>query len=945
MAQREMSRAFGSTATKSVVTLPIVFHVIHSGEALGVKSNLAESRIIEQMVTLNQDFRRQNPDASNTPSQFLSVAADMEINFVLAKQDPSGLPTNGITRTNFNKETFNDSDLSLLTSIIQWPPEDYINVYVCNFKSLGYAVFPFSDLPGAKVESENIREKDGLIVKYSYIGNNDKSSEVVFESKGRTLTHELGHYLGVFHNWHGGCGSTGDYCADTPPQTGGANGACDQNVSRLFCEEEERPMIENFMDYTNDVCMNLFTQCQKNRMQTVLQFSPRRASLPFSHALQDPVITVNDLGLIEIRSPLKTDCSSTFFPAVQVRNFGSNNITQLKISMAINGETKQTIDTNINLQPYETSVASFGLEDISSEVFPTVSFEIEEVNGAIDNNSSNNVLETIVSSGESSIAPYYYDFENDQTANGWTETNEATRWQVVNAPNANAQNKAAKLTFFGTKENYGIKDLLVTNILDLSALSSAQLSFKYSYAGNFIGEFQDKLIVAISNDCGATFNTSNYIFERQGNGLTSAPSTSSAFTPSGESDWDLINLNITPWLSDHMQIAFIGVNGGGNNLYIDDISITSTNLPAYDIGIRKLVQMPTVTCRNDIYPKLNVRNFGFNEINKINVEVMVDNDISTQVFDDIKIPSGQTKDLAFKFELPDGPHTFSFDIQLVNDQMDTQLDNNYVYHQMIVEDTVDAIPIKETFNSDIISWSLVSPTAESFLDLEKVSRSNNILKANMYDQPTVGAQTYLVSPNLKTLNYTTAAIRFKLSYARRANFNDNLKILLSNDCGATYDIEVYNRNSADLSEKFSEEEWTPTEKEDWSLQYVDISDHLGWSDLRVALVFTSGQGNSMYIDDLEIITYNDPLQFIPDVNVVVYPNPVTAKQFNLIFNLPRKQLVQVKMVDMSGRVVIDEKIDNALNQKIKVVTPTQKGFYFVTVVGQDVNTVKRIYIQ
>lgn len=946
MVQREMSRALRASQVNASITLPIVFHIIHNGEALGVKTNLAEERIIEQMVTLNEDFRRTNPDAINTPAQYLNIAADTEINFVLAKQDPNGLPTNGITRTFTSKTLYQDTDLRLLTSTIQWPPEDYINVYVCNFQSLGYAVFPFSDLPGSKSESQNLREIDGMIVKYSYIGNNSQASEVVFPSKGRTLTHELGHYLGVFHNWHGGCGTNGDYCADTPPQSRGANGSCDQDVSKVQCEEEERPMIENFMDYTNDECMNLFTICQKNRMQTVLQYSPRRASLKYSHALQPLTPVANDLGIFEIRSPLKVDCTTDFFPSVEVMNFGNNSITQFKISLLIDGILKETIETTAILEQYQTIVVSFSLVNLATTQFSTVGFQVTQVNSTDDANSKNDYKEVYISPTESNIAPYTLDFADGEPYGSRTETDSLSRWKVVNAPNDNPQNVAAMLPFFGTKENFGVKDLLLTNILDLSALTSARLNFKYAYAGSFTGEYQDRLIVAISKDCGATFSSSDYIFDSKGNALVTTENTSNSYIPSGASDWMEIDINITPWISDNVQIAFIGVNGGGNNLYIDNIFVTSTDLPAFDIGIRRINNMPITTCRNELYPSLNIRNFGYEMVDQISVEVMMDDTSYVQVFENLNIASGQYKDLPFKFEgISEGPHTFSFDIQILNDTViDSQLDNNYVYNQMRVDSSEDEIPVKETFNSEDLSWSIISPTAESFLELQKKSRFDNILVAKMYNRPTVGAQTYFVSPKLETAKYSTGAIRFKLSYARRANFNDNLKILLSNDCGATYDIEVYNRNSADLADRFSEEEWNPTNTEDWSLEYVDISDHLGWTGLRVALVFTSGQGNNIYIDDLEIITYNDPLQFIPEANVTVYPNPAKDK-FDIVFNLPKKQTVTLKMVDISGRVVIDKKIPNALNQKIPVLVHTQKGIYFVTVLGPDVNTVKRMIIE
>ena len=204
------------TQQQAVYQIPVVFHVIHSGSNEGFGTNINEERIFEQIKILNQDFRRTNPDADDTPSQFRNVASDTEIEFVLAKQDPEGLPTNGIVRIKGSKDVYEPSDDRILMAESYWPHHEYLNIYVTDLSgsNLGFAQFPFSNLPGIATEFENYAITDGVVLDYKWVGINESTGS--FDSYGRTATHEIGHYLGLRHIWgDGGCGFD-DFCSDTP---------------------------------------------------------------------------------------------------------------------------------------------------------------------------------------------------------------------------------------------------------------------------------------------------------------------------------------------------------------------------------------------------------------------------------------------------------------------------------------------------------------------------------------------------------------------------------------------------------------------------------------------------------------------------------------------------------------------------------------------------------
>lgn len=265
-AHTQAAAALGQ-ATDGILRIPVVVHVVYASPA----QNLSDAQIQSQMTVLNEDFRRTNPDVGNTPAQFVPVAADSQIEFCLATVDPQGNPTTGITRTATAVSSFPPDDS--VKSTAQggkdgWPAGDYLNIWVCNISQgiLGYAQFPGGPAP-----------TDGIVCLYSAFGRGG-SAQPPFD-KGRTCTHEVGHYLNLFHIWgDGGCG-VDDAVADTP-MSDAPNYGCPQ--SHTSCGSLD--MVQNYMDYTDDGCMNLFTQGQRTRMRALFAPGGARASLLNSNA-------------------------------------------------------------------------------------------------------------------------------------------------------------------------------------------------------------------------------------------------------------------------------------------------------------------------------------------------------------------------------------------------------------------------------------------------------------------------------------------------------------------------------------------------------------------------------------------------------------------------------------------------------------------------------------
>lgn len=308
-----------------VITIPVVVHVVYKNAT----QNIADSNIFRQITVLNECYRRTNSNYSQTRPIFDTVSADVQIEFCLAQFDPNGNPTQGITRTSSPSGAFDpifnmDKVKSSATAGVDpWPTDQYLNIWVCDMSFfgipfvLGYATFPGSD-PAL----------DGVVIQYQFMGlmPNGTNSDL-----GKTTVHEVGHWLGMRHIWGDGQGSaplcdSTDYVDDTPnvdtasQQTCLIKNSCSNESSYWTNAGVDPPdMIENYMDYSYDACMTLFTQGQKARMHGFL--NTVRASLLTSPA------GCNTIGLTSIN---ELDKNISLFPNPGTDKITLNNLSSNK---------------------------------------------------------------------------------------------------------------------------------------------------------------------------------------------------------------------------------------------------------------------------------------------------------------------------------------------------------------------------------------------------------------------------------------------------------------------------------------------------------------------------------------------------------------------------------------------------------------------------------------
>ncbi len=277
------------------ISLPIIVHVVHNGEAVGSGTNISEAQVMAQIEVLNEDFRK----LTGTPggSSGNPIAADIEIEFCLSPIGQNGetLDEPGIHRYNGGRSDWSREQIeNQLKPTTIWNANLFYNMWTVKFAAtdanlIGYAQFPDqSGLSGLNV-SGGPATTDGVVVRYQSFGSTDKGNFPVMVApynKGRTLSHETGHWLGLRHIWgDGNCAD--DFVPDTPSASGPSSGC---PIGRVSCGGLN--MVENYMDYSDDQCMNIFTEGQKTRMQVVIQNSPRRKSLIDANLCSPPVADV-----------------------------------------------------------------------------------------------------------------------------------------------------------------------------------------------------------------------------------------------------------------------------------------------------------------------------------------------------------------------------------------------------------------------------------------------------------------------------------------------------------------------------------------------------------------------------------------------------------------------------------------------------------------------------
>ncbi|MCC7302198.1 MAG: T9SS type A sorting domain-containing protein [Bacteroidia bacterium] len=323
----------------AVVTIPTVFHVVWNTTA----ESLNVSRLNDQLAVLNADYRKLNTDWNLTPSVWQGLVADCEVQFCLAQRTPTGASTTGITYTQTTVTSFSTNNAVKYTANGGkdiWDRNKYLNVWVCDLSGglLGYAQFPGG--PAAT---------DGVVIDYQYTGTTGASPPF---NKGRTATHEVGHWLNLYHIWgddNGAC-SGSDQVSDTPNAANYQFGCFSpsQVVTDACTTTSPGIMWMNYMDYTDDACMYMFTTGQKSRVTAIMNgtrvslqtsngCTPTSAGVDEYTAFAVNLIPNPSAGQFIVASPAYdlNDCEVKVFDALGnlIKSFHHTNGPEIKVDI------------------------------------------------------------------------------------------------------------------------------------------------------------------------------------------------------------------------------------------------------------------------------------------------------------------------------------------------------------------------------------------------------------------------------------------------------------------------------------------------------------------------------------------------------------------------------------------------------------------------------------
>ena len=555
----------------AVDTIPIVFHVIHEyGD-----ENISKEQILSQVKILNDDFQRLNDDRTNTRAIFQDRAADVGLHFKLATKDPDGNCTDGITRTVSSLTDGGDEEVKKL---IRWNYRNYLNIWVVKNISRdpggGNTVLGYARLPFSTSEAE-----DGIVILADFVGNTGTANAT---NAGRTLTHEVGHWLGLLHpfqdsGFNSDCGgsnclTSGDRVCDTPPVLEASFG-CNTNANTCTNDVPDLPdMIENFMDYADGRCANMFTEGQKDRMWFYLNRTEFRGQNISVSAERNTGIHVNNPCApkpdFHVVGRNTTICAGGW---IEFEDYSWN------------GEVTDVVWTFEGGSP---STSTFSNPTVKYNTPGTYKVTLKASNAQGENSVTKTEFITVLPEEADIKSPFIEEFESQYSPLLWDMESdvEGYGWKILDGKGFSGKGMVAVID-----ENAPLNQEynLYSPAFDLSLHERLNpvLSFRTAYSMRRTGTSGERIVVYGSDDCGQTWKVLGALIGISS--LKSVGGETPGWEPSNASDWKVHQFSLDQHgfeESTNLILRFALTSNQGNSVFIDDVNVDRNVLSTEDIN-------------------------------------------------------------------------------------------------------------------------------------------------------------------------------------------------------------------------------------------------------------------------------------------------------------------------------------------------------------------------
>lgn len=558
---------YKKAASSSVKIIPVVVHVIHNGGT----ENISDAQIQSQITVLNEDFRK------ITGTNGDGTGVDTEIEFCLAKKTPDSKCTNGIVRIQSTLTNHLTYQRAQLKNLSYWDNTRYLNIYIVKTINGSSGILGYSSYPGGPAN------EDGAVIRHDYFGRIGTAAA----SLGRTTSHEIGHWFGLYHTFNGGCGIDtcldGDYVCDTPPAIN-PNFGCPTINSCSNDFPNVNDQVQNYMDYSDDACKSMFTAGQKARM----------------HA-----------SLVSMRNDIwqqwnidSTGCDSGYVSSIcnVIADFTSN-AQNICIGNSVLF-TNKTLNNPVTFQWYFTG----GTPAISTALNPTVTYNTLGTYAvklvATGSSGSDSIIQStyinVTTPPVGQALPFFEGFETSVfPPNGITIDNPdaGITWERDTIAVQYAGIGAAKINNL-INTNYGQSDAILLPSFDFTTFTGTPyLNFKWAYAKSDIN-YSDELIVLVSSDCGVNWTQKFY---KTGTAMTTGTTQTTPYIPDTNTVWKIANINLGTYSTKtNVLIKIVNVTDGGNNLYIDNINLGTipTGIEDQDAADRSVLIYPNPAANN-----------------------------------------------------------------------------------------------------------------------------------------------------------------------------------------------------------------------------------------------------------------------------------------------------------------------------------------------------------